>query len=214
MAGRFITLEGGDGAGKTTQIARLGAFLAGCGIDAVLTREPGGAPGAEDIRRLLVEGAAGRWDPLTETLLHLAARREHVARTVAPALEAGRWVVSDRFADSTIAYQGAGQGVGVARVRMLSDAVLGPLRPDLTLILDLPPEVALARMRARAAAPSRYDAMDIGFHRRLRDAFAAIAAAEPDRCVVVDAAAPADAVAAACAGIVAARFGLDGGGAG
>jgi dTMP kinase len=126
-------------------------------------------------------------------------------------LDAGRWVISDRFADSTVAYQGHAQGVGADRVRALNAAVLGPLRPDLTLILDLAPEVALARMRARGAPPDRYDGMDVGFHRRLRDAFTDIAAAEPDRCVLIDAAASEDEVAARIAGVVAAHFGVMGG---
>lgn len=208
MTGRFITFEGGDGAGKTTQIRRLGDFLRASGFDVVLTREPGGSPGGENIRRLLIEGAAGRWDALTETLLHLAARREHVVRTIQPALDAGRWVISDRFADSTIAYQGCAQNVGVDRVRDLNAAVLGTLRPDLTLILDLPPEIALARMQARGTPANRYDAMDRDFHRRLRDAFTAIAAVEPGRCALIDAAAPEDVVADQIARVVGARFNL------
>jgi dTMP kinase len=208
LAGRFITFEGGDGTGKTTQVRRLGAFLGARGLDVLLTREPGGSPGGEEIRGLLVDGAAGRWDALTETLLHLAARREHVVRTVQPALDAGRWVISDRFADSTVAYQGRAQDVGVDRVRALNAAVLGPLRPDLTLILDLAPEQALSRMRARGAPLDRYDNMDADFHRRLRDAFTDIAASEPDRCVLIDAAAPEDEVAARIGGVVTAHFGL------
>jgi dTMP kinase len=208
VAGRFITFEGGDGAGKTTQVRRLGALLSARGLDVLLTREPGGSPGGEEIRRLLVEGVAGRWDALTEALLHLAARREHVVRAVQPALDAGRWVISDRFADSTVAYQGYAQNVGVDRVRALNAAILGPLRPDLTLILDLAPAQALARMRVRGQPPDRYDGMDADFHRRLRDAFTEIATAEPDRCVLIDAAAPEDKVAARIAGVVAAHFGL------
>lgn len=208
MAGRFITLEGGDGAGKSTQLRHLADFLRGCGIDVLTTRGPGGSPGGEDIRRLLVEGADGRWDPLTETLLHLAARREHIARTIKPALDTGRWVISDRFADSSVAYQGYAQGVGAERVQALNAAVLGALRPDLTLILDLPPDVALARMRARGGASDRYDSRDATFHADLRRAFAAIAAAEPERCEMVDAAGMPLDVAARIAAIVAGRFGL------
>jgi dTMP kinase len=208
LTGRFITFEGGDGTGKTTQVRRLGDVLAARGLDVVLTREPGGSPGSEEIRRLLVDGAAGRWDALTETLLHLAARREHIVRTIQPALDTGRWVISDRFADSTVAYQGCAQSVGPDRVRALNAAVLGELRPDLTLILDLAPEHALARMRARGAPPDRYDSMDVNFHRRLRDAFTDIAASEPDRCVLIDASAPEDEVASRIAAVVVARFAL------
>jgi len=185
--GRFITLEGGEGAGKSTHVKRLCDALAGIGIEAVATREPGGAPSAEQIRQLLVEGDAGRWDKLTETLLHFAARAEHVARTVRPALERGTWVVSDRFIDSTMAYQGYAQGVGRAKVEEIARAVLGDFRPDLTVILDLPPEQGLERAAKRAHGGTRYESMGLAFHRRLREAFLDIAKREPDRCVVIDA---------------------------
>ncbi len=192
--GRFITLEGGEGAGKSTQAARLVAALGATGIPALATREPGGAPGAEDIRTLLVEGEPGRWDPLTEALLHFAARREHVARTVAPALARGDWVVSDRFADSTMAYQGYAQGLGRAKVEEIARAVLGDFRPDLTFLLDLPAEAGLVRTTGRPGAATRYERMGLTFHRRLREAFLDIAQREPDRIVVIDATAPVDEV--------------------
>ena len=206
MAGKFITLEGGDGAGKSTQSRRLAAFLERHGHDVVLTREPGGSEGGEEIRRLLTEGPVARWDGLTETLLYLAARREHLVRTILPALEQGRWVISDRFADSTMAYQGYGQEVGIERVRALNAVVLGPFRPDLTLILDLAPEEGLRRADQRGAGHSRYERMDLEFHRRLRDAFTDIAGQEPERCVLIDAMESEDAVAAKIEQAVLAHF--------
>lgn len=208
MAGKFITLEGGDGAGKTTQCRRLADFLRDRGLRVVLTREPGGSEGGEEIRRLLMEGPAARWDALTETLLHIAARREHLVRTILPALERDCWVISDRFADSTMAYQGYGQDVGPERVDLLHQAVLGAFRPDLTLVLDLAPEEALRRVDRRGADRTRYEEMEFDFHRRLRDAFTDIAARDPGRCVLIDAAQPEDAVAAEVEGAVRAHFGL------
>jgi len=206
--GRFITLEGGEGGGKSTQRDRLAARLEAAGFPVVATREPGGAPGAEAIRTLLVDGEPGRWDPLTETLLHVAARREHVVRTIAPALAAGRWVVSDRFLDSTMAYQGMGQGVGRGTIERLSALTLGELKPDLTLILDLPPETGLARAAARHGGEDRYERMDLAFHERLRDAFREIAALEPGRCRMIDATQDADAVEGTIWSAVTEAFGL------
>lgn len=200
--GRFVTLEGGEGAGKSTQIRRLAEALRPGVLELVVTREPGGSPGAEAIRRLLVEGDPDRWDATTEALLHFAARRDHLCATVWPALDRGAWVVSDRFADSTMAYQGYGHGLGRDVVSRLADLTFGDFRPDLTVILDLPPETGLARADgragagARAAAEDRYERMDLDFHRRLRDGFLDIARREPERCVVIDATRPADAVAA------------------
>src|SRR4051794_28829219 len=154
MAGKgvFVTLEGGEGAGKSTQIRLLAGNLRSRGVDALTTREPGGSPGAEEIRTLLVSGAPGRWDGVTEILLHFAARRDHVVRTVRPALESGRWVLSDRFADSTLAYQGYGHGLGREPVERVAAVTLDGFRPDLTMILDLAPEAGLARAAARPGA--------------------------------------------------------------
>lgn len=146
--GKFITIEGGEGAGKSTQIAGLVAWLNGRGIEAVATREPGGSPGAELVRRLLVEGPVDRWDAATEALLHFAARRDHLLKTVWPALEAGKWVVSDRFADSTLAYQGYGHGLDLKVLGELYRLAVGEFRPDLTVILDLPVEIGLTRAAA------------------------------------------------------------------
>ncbi|MBX3455859.1 dTMP kinase [Ferrovibrio sp.] len=212
--GVFITLEGGEGAGKSTQIKRLVARLAARGIEAVATREPGGTPGAEAIRGLLVTGDVARWDAVTETLLHYAARREHVEKTVKPALQRGAWVISDRFADSTMAYQGHAGAVGAARVGALHKLVLGDFTPDLTLILDLPVQVGLARAKSRAntaganAAEDRYERMGLAFHEALRKAFLDIAAAEPQRCRVVAADTDADSVEAALWAQVAQQFKL------
>jgi len=206
--GRFITFEGGEGGGKSTQARLLAQALQASGIDALLTREPGGAPGAEQIRKLLVEGETARWDAMSETLLHYAARRDHVRGTIRPALDAGRWVVSDRFADSTMAYQGYGRGVDRAFVRMLCDHVVGDTRPDLTLVLDLPVEQGLARAARRADGEDRYERMDAEFHRRLREGFAAIVRDNPDRCVTIDASGAMQAVQAKVRAAVADRLGV------
>jgi dTMP kinase len=186
--GRFITLEGGEGGGKSTQCRLLARWLADQGISALATREPGGSPGAERIRQLLVTGASDRWTPVTETLLHYAARRDHIDRTIEPALASGTWVVSDRFFDSTLAYQGYGHGVARDFIQMLRNGVVGAgLRPDLTVILDLPESEGLRRSQGRAKDEHRYESMAVEFHGRLRKGFLEIAGDEPDRCVVVDA---------------------------
>ena len=193
--GRFITFEGGEGAGKSTQIARAASFLKDRQIDAVVTREPGGSPGAEQIRRLLVEGEPGRWDAVTEMLLHFAARRDHVRTVIAPALAEGKWVLCDRFVDSTLAYQGYGHGLGEAPVRQLADLTIDGAWPDLTIVLDLPVEQGLKRAGERSGSEHRYERMGLDFHRRLRDGFLAIAAADSDRCRVINAMRPVDEIA-------------------
>jgi dTMP kinase len=185
--GRFISIEGGEGAGKSTQVTLLTAALARAGIAAVATREPGGSPGAEAIRRLLLEGAGERWDAEGEALLMVAARRDHVCKLIAPALAAGTWVISDRFADSTLAYQGYGRGLPAANIAMLHRFALGDFAPDLTVILDVPIEIGLARAAARSAA-DRFERLDRAFHERVAHGFREIATAEPERCVLVDAA--------------------------
>jgi len=203
--GRFITLEGGEGAGKSTQAARLAVFLRETGGRAVATREPGGSPGAERIRGLLLSD--GTWDPLAETLLLMAARAEHVSRTIEPALAQGVHVVCDRFADSTFAYQGRAGGLGEGRARALHDCAFQGLAPDLTLVLDLPVPLGLGRARARGEA-NRYEAREPAFHEAVRQAFLAIAAAEPGRCVVINASASEDGVTEAIIRAVAERLGL------
>jgi dTMP kinase len=208
--GRFITLEGGEGAGKSTQIAGLAKRLEDAGVAVISTREPGGAPGADTIRSILVSGDTDRWDPMSEALLNFAARREHLIRTIWPALERGHWVLSDRFADSTMAYQGYGHGIDRELIGALYRAAVGDFRPDMTLMLDLPVSEGLARANQRngaaGAAEDRYERMDEGFHERLRAGFLAIAAAEPDRCVVIDAAGEPDEVAARIWTAVASKF--------
>jgi dTMP kinase len=184
--GRFITLEGGEGAGKSTQITRLKSWLEQRGRTVLATREPGGSPGAEMVRKLLVEGPADRWDGPTEALLHFAARRDHLRATVWPALKRGTWVVSDRFADSTRAYQGYGHGLDLGVIDRLYGLAVGDFRPDLTLILDLPVEVGLARAAARRGMETRYESLPRAFHDRVRTGFLEIARREPERCVVVD----------------------------
>jgi dTMP kinase len=185
--GRFITLEGGEGAGKSTQIARLADALRKAGLAVRTTREPGGSPAAETIRKLLVEGEPGRWQPMTEALLHFAARKEHLETVVLPALVSGEWVISDRFADSTMAYQGYGHRLGRAPIAALYQVAVGDFAPDLTLILDLPVEEGLARAGGRGHAEDRYERMDRAFHERVRTGFLEIARAEPQRCAVIDA---------------------------
>lgn len=189
--GRFITLEGGDGAGKTTQSRRLAEALSAAGNPVLRTREPGGSPGAERIRGLILEGSG--FDPVAEAMLHFAARREHVVRTIWPALAAGITVICDRFTDSTLAYQGAGQGLDQGTWDRLRAVALGDFMPDLTLVMDIPVGIGQARALRRGAA-DRYERLEQGFHERVRAAFLAIAAADPGRCVVIDAARDADAV--------------------
>ena len=208
MAGRFITLEGGEGGGKSTQARRLAAALEAKGNATLVTREPGGSPGAEEIRKLLVEGAPGRWDALTETLLIYAARADHVGRTIGPALLADKWVISDRFTDSTYAYQGVARGLARETIRRIDAIVLDDFKPDLTLILDLDVETGLKRAASRGAAESRFENFDRDFHERLRLAFQEIGRRHPDRCILIDASSDEDAVAAAVWSAVARRFGL------
>ncbi|MBL6457804.1 dTMP kinase [Belnapia sp. T6] len=205
--GRFITLEGGEGAGKSTQARRLEAALVAEGIPVLRTREPGGAPGAEAIRTVLLGqgGWDGSWDGIAECMLHFAARREHVERTIRPALAAGTWVVSDRFADSTLAYQCFGQGVPRAAFDALAAVALEGLRPDLTLVLEIDPEAGLARAAARGDT-NRYEAMDAAFHARVRAGFRAIAQAEPGRCLLLDATGTPEGVAAEILKVVRARL--------
>lgn len=191
---RFITFEGGEGAGKSTQLKRLVAHLASAGREVVATREPGGSPGAESIRELVLNGAADRWSPVTETLLMYAARRDHVERVIRPALARGAWVVCDRFADSTRAYQGAAGGTDPGLIAAMETFILEDTRPDLTLIFDLPVEAGLARATARAGAELRFESKGLAFHERLRAGFLAIAQAEPKRCAVIDATGTVEAV--------------------
>jgi dTMP kinase len=201
--GRFITLEGGEGAGKSTQARLLAEALRADGHTVTETREPGGAPGAEALRTLLLHGPT-TFTPEAETLLHVAARAEHLARTIRPALAGGQWVVCDRFADSTMAYQGYGLGVDRTMIATLA-ALLEP-KPDLTLMLDVSAATAAARLASRGRAADRYEILDPMFHERVRRGFRTIAATTPDRCITIDGNNPPDAVHTAILAAVRARF--------
>lgn len=196
VSGKFITFEGGEGTGKSTQIAALAARLRGVGRTVLETREPGGTPEAERIRELLVSGATDRWSPEAETLLNYAARDHHLRALIRPALEQGTWVLSDRYTDSTRAYQGIAGGVANDLLAALEQEIIGETTPDLTFVLDLDPQAGLARASERAApsaaAEDRFENKGLQFHTILRQAFLDIASAHPHRCVVVDAARPRD----------------------
>jgi dTMP kinase len=194
--GFFIALEGGEGTGKSTQARRLAEDLRSEGHDVVLTREPGGSAGAEQIRQLLVTGDAARWSPLTEALLMYAAREDHLNATIRPALARGAIVITDRFADSSEAYQGAGGGVSAETLSALRTAVVGPDEPDLTLIFDLTAEAGLARAAERGG-DARFESKGAAYHQRLRDAFLTIAQRRKDSAVLIDASQSVDDVTAA-----------------
>jgi dTMP kinase len=202
VAGRFITLEGGEGAGKSTLLAGLNDALTARGVVVTTTREPGGTPAANDIRELLVRGAGERWSVLSEALLFAAARNDHLERLIRPTLAGGAWVISDRYMDSTYAYQVAGRGLPADTFDTLH-RLIGALKPDLTLILDIDPENGVARSRGHASGESRFETMDAAFHARVRASFHALAAREPERCVVIDAAQDKPAVLAAALNAIA-----------
>lgn len=192
--GKFITFEGGEGAGKTTQAKMLCEALEGAGIETLLTREPGGTFGAEAIRDLVLEGTSDRWSGMTELLLMYAARLDHVEKLIKPALERGVWVISDRFADSSMAYQGYGRGIAPEKIEALHETVMDGFGPDLTILFDIDPILAQKRVETRGEDLSRFDAESIAFHNTLRDAFLEIAEANSDRIFTVDAAASRDGV--------------------
>ncbi len=185
MAGRFITFEGIDGSGKSTQSRRFAQMLQDRGCDVVMTREPGGSKGAEEIRELVLTGDTDRWSAETELLLFTAARRDHLEKTIQPALDAGRTVVCDRFADSTRVYQGATRGDLRSKVDALHDLMIGR-EPDLTIIIDMDPGVALERGLARKSGEDRFEDFGLGFQETLRHGFLALAKSYPDRCVIID----------------------------
>jgi dTMP kinase len=197
MRGRFITLEGGEGAGKSTQAERLAARLRTLAISVAVTREPGGSPGADIMRHVLLSGAAKPLGPVAETLLFAAARDDHLRTTIAPALAEGRWVICDRFIDSTRVYQGVLGRVDPKLIRSLERLIVSDTMPDLTLILDLPANIGLARAAKRraGAAPDRFETEKLDFHTKLRQAYRTVAAAEKDRCVLIDATRSVDRVA-------------------
>lgn len=215
--GKFITLEGGEGTGKSTQARGLRERLEKAGLHVLETREPGGTPGAEIVRHLLKSGSVEPLGPFAEAVMIAAARDDHVTHLIRPALEKGDWVVCDRFSDSTRAYQGAGGGVDDKLLASLERISVGETRPDLTIILDAPADLALARAKEREsagqtngkdknAAPDRFEKESLAFHEKLRRAFLDIAARHPDRCVVVDAAQPAEKVSTAVWEAVASRL--------
>lgn len=210
--GRFITFEGGEGAGKSTQVQRLAQALRDAGIACIETREPGGSPFAEVIRGVILDPATPAHVPLAEALLFSAARADHLAATIEPALAAGQWVLCDRFTDSTRAYQGAAGGLDMDTINALEMVVVGDTQPDLTLVLDLAVDAGFGRVEERAnqsgtgGGVDPYEGRDKDFHERLRQGFLRIAAAEPGRCQVIDAAASQEAVAADVWQIVVQRF--------
>jgi dTMP kinase len=213
--GRFITFEGGEGSGKSTQASLLAKHLEASGIDVLLTREPGGSPFAETVRAIILDSATPDHSALAETLLFYAARTDHLEATIRPALERGRWVICDRFSDSTRAYQGEVGGVDAAAIATLERIVVHPTVPDVTFLLDLDAVVGLARAAQRRVAqatgpfqpPDRYESRTVEFHERLREAFLRTARADPRRCLVIDAFRSVDEIAADIRGHVAARFG-------
>jgi len=195
VRGRFISLEGGEGTGKSTQAARLAAALGERGIDAMVTREPGGSEGAEAIRALLMHGDVARWSPHAEALLFAAARADHVDKRINPALAAGRWVIADRFIDSSRAYQGMAGGIDDAAILALHGFGSRGLLPDRTFVLDLGEEEGMARATGRdGAAADRFAMKGAAFHAAVRDAFRRFAVAEPDRFRLIDVAAPIEVV--------------------
>jgi len=210
--GRFITFEGGEGSGKSTQVARLKTVVEAAGYGVVCTREPGGSPGGEQIRDLLVNGDTGRWEPLSEALLNYAARHEHLQKLILPSLALGKWVISDRFSDSTLAYQGYGHVMDREIIRRLHRLVVGDFTPDLTLILDVPVEVGLQRALTRNRGEDRYERIGAYFHDRLRNGFLDIARKNPARCQVIDATLDMDTVAGAVRDALIAKFGAKFGG--
>jgi len=205
IRGRFITLEGGEGAGKSTQARRLAATLRDRGLEVIETREPGGSEGAERLRSVLLDGAADCWDPVSEALIFAAARRNHLQHTIRPALDRGAWVICDRFADSTTAYQGYGHGVSLETLETLYDVTAGPFGPDLTLILDVPPTTGLSRAALRGVV-NRFEGLDRAFHHRVHLGFHDIAVREFERCILIDAMGAEDTVAARVQAAVEARM--------
>ena len=218
IKGKFISFEGGEGGGKTTQIKFLYETLKSIGLNVTQTREPGGSVGAEEIRNLLVDGPPERWDPVTETLLHCAARRDHINTIISPALKVGQWVLTDRFSDSTMAYQGYGHGVNKKAIHSLQQFVAGNMQPDMTIILDLPIKVGLERTKERSAQnkneikrdENRYELMDADFHERLRKGFLHIAKNNRKRCVIIDTTRSIEEIRLTIQRLVFEKFGLSG----
>lgn len=212
--GRFITFEGGDGVGKSTQIERLAKRLSSQGLDCVVTREPGGTPFAERVRAFILEGELPSHAPLAEAMLFAAARVDHIGQLICPALDEGKWVLSDRFSDSTLAYQGAAGGADMKVLLQLEALAIGAHSPSLTFVLDLEPSTGKVRIAGRGTPETQtvdpFEARDLEFQLRLRRAFLDIAKRQPERCVVIDAGEDVDAVEDAIWSHVRGRFGLGG----
>ena len=187
MRNQFITFEGGEGSGKSTQINLLHNFLIEKGEDVLCTREPGGTPSAEIIRNLLTKGDTDRWSPATEALLMWAARSEHVEKLIKPSLDKGKWVLSDRFYHSTYAYQGVGRNLGIENMRIIKKIIIGDITPDLTFILDIDPVNGIDRTKNRDSNEDRFEKMNLDFHINLRKAFIQISKKDPKRFIVIDA---------------------------
>ena len=209
-SGRFITLEGGEGAGKSTQAKELKNYLERNEKKVLLTREPGGSSGAEEVRNLLVSGDENRWDPISETLLLYAARRDHWLKTIQPALENGVWVISDRFSDSTMVYQGFGKGLDLGFIEHLHQLTLGEVYPDLTLILDISAELGLERSLNRdkqtQTVDTRFENMNLTFHQRLRSGFQKVVIKNPNRVFSINAEKSINSVTAAMIAIISQKF--------
>jgi dTMP kinase len=214
--GLFITLEGGEGTGKSTQVKLLHKALQDAGVDAIMTREPGGTDQAERIRNLLIQRDAGNFDPLTEALLMMSARREHLVNKIWPAMDKGQWVISDRFADSTRAFQGYGMGLDPAVIEDIYRLIAGNFQPDLTFVFDIDPETGLKRSlkqlnvttNATESTEDRYERMGIPFHTRLRNGFLEIAKKYHERCVIIDATQSIEAIHAQLLKTIETRYGV------
>ncbi len=204
--GRFITFEGGEGVGKSTQIKTLSEHLKTKGVPHIVTREPGGSPGAEEIRSLLVTGEPGRWDVTSETLLLYAARQDLLQSVIRPALANGEWVLCDRFYDSSYAYQGVSRGFPKSQLDDLNRIVVGETKPDLTIVMDMDPKTAFERIRDREGNENRFEKFPLEWHEKLAMAFRDIAKQEPDRCTVVQAANSPDDIADEIWALVHSRF--------
>lgn len=206
--GKFITFEGGEGAGKTTQIKHLRDYLQAQGLRVLITREPGGSLGAEKIRDLIVRGDVNQWDGLTEALLFQAARRDHLVRVIWPTLQKGEWVLCDRFQDSTLAYQGYGHALDLTILKKLYTIIAGDFKPDLILFLDLPAEVGLTRARARHMGEDRFEHFELDFHTKVRTGFHELASQDLERYKLIQANHPVDTVAEEIKTVVAKKFNL------
>lgn len=204
--GKFITLEGGEGSGKSTQVDFLIQYLKGKDIDVIATREPGGSDGAEMIRALLVKGDVHRWDAITEALLMSAARRDHIKNLIKPALDDGKWVICDRFADSTLAYQGYGHGLAIPDLQNLNHLTCGDVMPDLTFVFDLDAKDGLERARRRGTDEDRFERMDPEFHERIRQGYRRIAQTDLNRYIIIDASSDRNTIAQQLQGYIQQRY--------